>query len=347
MLSQPTITCSNKFKSNEHKLDFKDVLIVPKHTNINSRKEPKLNRTFTFLHSNKTWTGVPISVSNMDTTGTIEMAHVMSRYNCLTCLDKHIDFIPNNLNRNNYALTIGTDFEDRCNLCKHIDNIEFICIDVANGYTDMFLECIKNTRLQFPNKTIIAGNVATPEACVDVINNGADIVKIGIGSGSVCTTRLQTGIGYPQLSCILECSQSVHELGAHVMSDGGIQVVGDFSKAFGAGADFVMAGGMFSGHDECSGNEIIGKDNNTYKEFYGMSSEHAMNKLGINKSYRSYEGKKVLIKSKGSVHKTVRNIFGGIRSTMTYINAKHMEEINENTSFIKVYNQNNTIYENK
>ena len=149
MLSQTTITCSNKFKSHDNKLDFKDVLIVPKHTNINSRKEPKLNRTFTFLHSKKTWTGVPISVSNMDTTGTIEMAKVMSQYDCFTCLDKHINFVPNDLNNNNFAITIGTDFEDQRNLCKAIDNVEFICIDVANGYTDMFLKCIKNVRFNF------------------------------------------------------------------------------------------------------------------------------------------------------------------------------------------------------
>ena len=166
---------------------------------------------------------------------------------------------------------------------------------------------------------IIAGNVVTCRNDRTILLAGADIIKVGIGPGSVCTTRKQTGVGFPQLSAVLECADAAHGIGGHIISDGGCTVPGDFSKAFGAGADFVMAGGYFAGHTE-SGGDLIEEDGKKFKLFYGMSSDTAMNKhSGGVANYRSSEGKTVKIPYKGSVKDTLLDLLGGIRSTLTYV----------------------------
>lgn len=295
------------------KLDFSDVLILPKRSQYSSRSEVSLERTFKFKYSPHIWTGVPIMVSNMDTTGTIEMAIEMQKHKVLTCLHKYYtaeDLSNSGLDSKYFAVSTGIGEKDLQNLDKIISEVNpmFICIDVANGYMTKFIETCRQIREKYPEKILIAGNVCTSEGVLELVMNGkVDIIKVGIGSGSCCTTRKQTGIGMPQLSAVIECADTAHGMDAHIISDGGLQVVGDFSKAYGAGADFVMSGSMFAGHDE-SGGELI-KDENTgkrYKIFYGMSSTTAMNTYsgGVAK-YRSSEGKTVKIEHRGPDRKSV------------------------------------------
>ena len=315
------------------KLDFNDVLIRPKRSTLVSRKNAELNRVFSFKYSKHIWKGVPIVASNMDHVGTLNMAEVLSSYNMLTALCKFIDF-PKNNDLQYLMRTIGLDVE------LDFETPTWLCIDIANGYTERFFNYINKVREKHSNAIVVAGNVCTPEATEQIILAGADIVKLGIGPGSVCTTRKMTGVGYPQLSCIIECADAAHGLGGHAMSDGGCTVPGDIAKAFGAGADFVMLGGMLAGHDECSG-EI---ENDTMT-FYGMSSEEAQVKYyGEKQSYRASEGKAVQVPYRGSVEKTIEEILGGLRSACTYAGAETLKALPKCTTFVKVNRQLNEVF---
>jgi len=335
------------------KLDFSDVLLLPKRSQYSSRSEVSLERTFKFKYSPYTWNGVPIIVSNMDTTGTIEMALELQKHKVLTCLHKYYssdELLNSGLDKEYYAVSTGISDKDLDNLDEIMRTVEpkFICVDVANGYMSKFIEKCKEIREKYPDKIIIAGNVCTSQGVLDLVMNGkVDIVKTGIGSGSCCTTRKQTGIGMPQLSAVIECADTAHGLDAHIISDGGLQVVGDFSKAYGAGADFVMSGSMFAGHNE-SGGDLIEEGGKKYKVFYGMSSSNAMNKYsgGVAK-YRSSEGKAVKIEHRGPVEETILNIQGGIRSCMTYLGAKKIKDIPKCATFVRVNRQLNQIYNGK
>jgi GMP reductase len=333
------------------KLDFSNVLIQPKRSELGSRSEVSLEREIIFKYSGFKWTGIPIIVANMDTTGTVATALALQKHKIITCLHKFHKWedIPETLDPNYYMVSTGITPDDLINLDLIVQNRNphFICIDVANGYSSKFLDVIKKLREKYPTKTLMGGNIVTREMAEELIINGKlDVVKVGLGNGSVCTTRLLTGVGYPQLSAVMECSDAVHGINAHMISDGGIQVVGDLGKAFGAGADFIMCGSMFAGHDESNG-ELVEENGKKYKMFYGMSSETAMNKYhGGVSSYRSAEGKTVKVLYKGSVDKTILNMLGGIRSTMTYIGAKRLKDIPKCTTFIRVYNQVNNIYSN-
>ena len=331
------------------KLDFTDVLLIPKRNEYTSRSEAILERTIKFKYSPYEWTGVPIMVSNMDSTGTVEMARSLQKHKIITCLHKYYKSsdIPADLDKNYYAVSSGIREADLLNLDEIMKNVDpkIICLDVANGYMNKFIKICKSVRDKYPEKIIIAGNVCTSEGALDlVMNGGADIVKVGIGSGSCCTTRKQTGIGMPQLSANMECSDTAHGIGAHIISDGGIQVIGDISKAYAAGADFVMCGSMFAGHEE-SGGETITEGSTLYKIFYGMSSTTAMNKYsgGVAK-YRSSEGKTVKLKHRGPIENTVLDILGGVRSTMTYIGSSKVKDIPKCATFIRVNRQLNQIY---
>jgi len=336
--------------NSEIKLDFSDVLIVPKKSSLKSRKDTVLTREFYFKNSSQIWSGVPIAVSNMDTTGTIEMALELQQYKVLTCLHKYYNFsdIPANLDRDYFAISTGISESDIMKLddtVNSIPDLRFICVDVANGYMDSFVETCKFIRTKYPNKIIIAGNVVTPSQVTRLLRDArVDIVKIGIGSGSVCTTRLKTGVGYPQLSAILDCHIACRKNGGFLMSDGGIQTPGDLGKAFGAGADFVMGGSLFAGHIE-SGGEMVEEEGVLYKIFYGMSSKRAMiNHTGKMNSYRAEEGKVVKLKLRGHVNNTINEYLGGLRSTMTYVGTKYISNLYKNVKFIKVNNQVNRIY---
>ena len=319
------------------KLDFSDVLITPKRSQLTSRKEADLTRHFTFKHSNHTWTGIPIIASNMDHTGTIAMAHVLMEYPMLTALCKFVKSTEWGWNKN-IIQTIGLDQE----LNEIQESGDWICLDVANGYTERFNDYVALIRKheKTKKKIIIAGNVCTPEATEQIILAGADIVKIGIGPGSVCTTRKMTGIGYPQLSAVIECADAAHGLGGHIVADGGCTVVGDIAKAFGGGADFVMLGGMLAGHKECEGE--VEDDTMT---FYGMSSEEAQLKYyGGKKSHRASEGKKVQVPYKGNVADTIDEMLGGLRSSCTYAGARTLKALPKCTTFVKVNRQLNEVF---
>jgi len=322
------------------KLDYCDVLIRPKRSTLQSRKDVDLTRTFQFRNG-RVWTGIPIVASNMDNVGTIEMSKVLSEYNMITCLSKHIQ---TNECGENTALSFGMTELDTETLGEGIGDIEFVCLDVANGYNEKFVDFVRWVRKVYPDTIIIAGNVVTAEQTEALILAGADIVKVGIGPGSVCTTRKITGVGYPQLSAVIECSDAAHGLGGHVMADGGCTCPGDIAKSFGAGADFVMLGGLLAGHDECGGEDMI-DDGVRYKQFYGMSSDTAMKKHnGGVATYRASEGKTVQVPYRGPVADTVQQILGGLRSACTYVGAKNIKHLPKCTTFIKVYRQLNTVY---
>ena len=349
---------------NDIKLDFKDVLILPKRSTLESRSQVDLERTYKFKNSGSTWTGIPIIVSNMDTTGTFEMAKSLFKFKMLTCIHKHYtleewgDFfqdIKDNYDKNvlNYfVISIGIldkDIDKLVNIKSMMESFfetsaGFICIDVANGYTEKFINQVKKIKELYPNNTLIAGNIVTSEMVEELILNGVDIIKCGIGNGSVCTTRIKTGVGYPQLSAVIECADAAHGLKGHLLCDGGCTNSGDFSKAFGGGADFIMSGGMFAGHDESAG-DLIEENGIKFKEYYGMSSDTAMNKHngGVAK-YRASEGKKVVIKYRGAVENTVNDLLGGIRSSCTYVGALNLKELPRRTTFVRVTQPSNEHY---
>ena len=341
------------------KLDFSDVLIKPKRTTLTSRSEVSLTRKFTSLHSKRVWEGVPIMIANMDSVATFSMVDSARKHKIITAVHKHYSVEEwqswynspylSRVDFNYVAVSCGisdADFSKTKAIFAACPDLFMLVIDVANGYMETFINAVKNFRKEFPDKIIFAGNVCTSEMTEALILAGADVVKIGIGSGAVCTTRKQTGIGMPQLSAVLECADAAHGLGGLIVSDGGIQVPGDFAKAFGGGADFVMAGGMFSGTDECNG-DIIEENGKKYKIFYGMSSKEAMAKYsgGIQShSYRSSEGKCVKVPYKGSVNNIIMDFNGGLRSACSYVGAAKLKELSKRTTFIKVSRQLNNIF---
>ncbi|EAR10965.1 GMP reductase [Reinekea blandensis] len=337
------------------KLGFKNVMIRPKRSTLKSRSQVSLERTYTFRNSQRTWTGVPIIAANMDTVGTFEAATVMAEHKMLTAIHKHysVDEWQAFLSTSDSSVlpyimvstgTSDADYDKLKAITALNDGLEFVCIDVANGYSEHFVEFVRRVRREFPSLTIMAGNVVTGEMTEELLLSGADIVKVGIGPGSVCTTRVKTGVGYPQVSATIECADAAHGLNGHVVSDGGCTCPGDVSKAFGAGADFVMLGGMLAGHDE-SGGELVEDDGKQYRLFYGMSSDTAMNKYhGGVANYRASEGKTVRVPYRGPLVATLADIQGGVRSTCTYVGAAALKELSKRTTFIRVEEQENQVF---
>ena len=359
------------------KLDFKDVLFKPKRSKLESRRDVDLTRTFTFHNSGNQWTGIPIMSSNMDGVGTFEMAKVLQEHRMITVMRKHYTLDDwkqqsQGVKMKYISVCTGTgviwdpdakDYATMKAVLKMYPDIKFITVDVANAYHENYADFIARLRDAYPDKTIIAGNVISAEMVEELIIRGADIVKCGIGPGSVCTTRLMTGVGVPQLSGIIECADAANGIGGHIIADGGCVYPGDVSKAFGAGAHFVMLGGMLAGHTE-GGGDIITKhtatggafktDQGTYVahyaekrfvEFYGMSSDAAMATHGTRKDgYRGAEGKVVSIPFKGNVQDTLTEILGGIRSTCTYVGAKRLKDMSKCTTFVRCTQQVNQIF---
>lgn len=337
----------------EIKLTFDDVLIRPKRSTLVSRSEVDLTRPFKFKHTNKTWSGVPIFSANMDTTGTFNTAKALEKFGIITAIHKFYsieDWKSNleHLDPKYLTVTVGTsdeEFQKAKEIFAINNDIDFLCLDVANGYREDFLQAIYKFRNEFPEKIIIAGNIATREMTEAIILAGADIVKVGIGPGSVCTTRKVAGVGYPQLSAISECADAAHGLGGHVISDGGCKFPGDVSKAFGAGADFVMLGGMFAGHEESGGELVTESNGKKYKDFYGMSSELAQQRYyGDVAKHRASEGKKVRLEYKGNIENTVQSILGGMRSACSYVGAKTLKDLPKCTTFIRVTQTTNEVF---
>merc|ERR1719391_1746693 len=336
------------------KLNFGDVLIRPKRSTLSSRKEVTLQKTYKFRNSGQTWTGVPIVAANMDTTGTFGMAKMFKEHQAIVAMHKHYTveewetFAKESPECLPYvAVSSGTsdrDFEKMQQICDKISAVRILCLDIANGYSEHFVKYIEKVRARFPEHTIFAGNVVTGEMTEQLILSGADVVKVGIGPGSVCTTRKKTGVGYPQLSAVLECADAAHGLGGHIISDGGCTCPGDVAKAFGAGADFVMMGGMLAGHDQ-SGGQIIEKNGRKLKLFYGMSSSTAMQKhVGGVAEYRASEGKTVEVPYRGDVNATMLDVLGGLRSACTYVGAGKLKEMPKRTTFIRVSQQLNEVF---
>ena len=337
----------------EVKLDFKDVLIKPQLSYVNSRKDVNLVRHFEeFKYSANELTSIPVIAANMDTVGTMDVFKTLHKHNIITFFHKFItreELIENKellqSNKDLFALTIGKNQEELDRLLEISIDLDFkiICVDIANGYMESFVDFCSQVRDYFPDQIIVAGNVVCPAMTRRLIlEANVDVVKVGIGGGSACTTRIKTGIGMPQLSAVQECAEAAHELDAHVISDGGITCPGDVAKAFGAGADFVMIGGQFAGHDQNPG-EVIEEDGKKFKEFYGMSSSHAMHKNynGVN-CYRTSEGRCLRIKYRGDLNETVLDFLGGLRSTCTYVDCENLEDIEDCVEFVRVSQQFNS-----
>ena len=376
------------------KLDYKDVLIRPKRSTLSSRKEVSLERGFTFRNyvpdfpdniEDEHYRGIPIMAANMDGVGTMEMADKLAEGGIFTCLVKTypveslVDYFNAGIKErtDNVAMSIGTSDHDYYKLVNVYEqcegNLKYVCMDIANGYSEHFAQRVREVRKTFPHLVIIAGNVVTGEMTEELILAGADIVKVGIGPGSVCTTRIQTGVGYPQLSAVIECADAAHGLGGHIIADGGCTCPGDVAKAFAAGADFVMLGGMLAGHDE-GGGEVITKRYQTnevlssgfmlgnkevnpdsgaklkieekqFVQFYGMSSNAANTKhFGGLKEYRSSEGREVLVPYRGAVANSIQDLLGGLRSTCTYAGARKLKQLSKCTTFVRCTQQFNAVY---
>ena len=354
----------------ELKLDYKDVLIRPKRSTLKSRSQVSLRRTYRFRNSHQDWDGIPIMAANMDGVGTFDMATELSHLGLFTCVTKQNgaddwnQFFKSDPNLT--AVSVGTNFDDyqRAQYIINKHKLKWICIDIANGYSEHFVDFVRQVRKDYPKLNIIAGNVVTADMTQELILAGADVVKVGIGPGSVCTTRIQTGIGYPQLSAVIECADAAHGLGGHIIADGGCTCPGDVAKAFGAGADFVMLGGMFAGHDE-GGGELVTRryrlpelevyddlthgpnliDEKKFVSFYGMSSDTAMNKhSGGVADYRSSEGRTVEVPYRGPVENTVKDLLGGLRSTCTYVGAPTLKQLSKCTTFVRCSQQFNPVF---
>ena len=374
------------------KLDYKDVLIRPKRSTLGSRKEVDLERRYKFRNfeaydmediiDDVHFAGIPIMAANMDGVGTFEMADKLAEGGLFTCLvktytvDELVEYFDTDMyeRTNHVAMSIGingSDWNKFAQVYERADgNLKYVCIDVANGYSTRFRDFVAEMRKTYPNIVIIAGNVVTGEMTEELILAGADIVKVGIGPGSVCTTRIQTGVGYPQLSAVIECADAAHGLGGHIIADGGCTCPGDVAKAFAAGADFVMLGGMLAGHDE-GGGEVITKryitnelqprpklsgtdwdpdervvEEKQFVQFYGMSSKSANEKhFGGLKEYRSSEGRTVLVPYRGAVASSIQDILGGVRSTCTYAGAVTLKQLSKCTTFIRCTQTHNSVYE--
>jgi len=351
---------------NDIKLDYNNVLLRPKRSTMGSRKEVDLTRTYKFRNSQKEWTGIPIMAANMQGVGTFKMAEELAKVPMFTCLDKNYqpaeiwDWIGHHVNKpdmcKHTAVSTGiTDIDDErieatLKLCR---SIQYVCIDVANGYSERFLDYVARFRDKHPDITIIAGNVVTADITEELLLKGADIVKVGIGPGSVCTTRIKTGVGYPQLSAVIECMDAAHGLGGHIIADGGCTSAGDVAKAFGGGADFVMLGGMMAGTDE-GGGEVIEKTFITnqqapatsagvgqrvtkqFVKFYGSSTTEAQKNTGGVQEHRTSEGRIIEIPYRGSVNNVITDVLGGVRSACTYVGANKLKNLSKCTTFVQV-----------
>ena len=341
---------------NEVKLDYKDVLLKPKRSTLSSRRDVEMTRSFTFRNSKETYECCPIVASNMDGVGTFSMAKVIQEYKMMTTItktttiDQWREAVGNGIKLKYVSVCTGTgklwdkdaeDYSTMQQVVKNYPDVKFITIDVANGYHTNFSDFIRTVREEYPDKTIIAGNVVTAEMTEELIINGADIVKVGIGPGSVCTTRTMAGVGVPQFSAVMECADAANGVGGHIMADGGCNVPGDIAKAFGGGAHFVMLGGMLAGHIESEIQAIDGK-----REFYGMSSDRAREIHGKRKDgYRGNEGRAVILPDRGPVQETIEDILGGVRSSCTYIGARRLKDIPKCASFVRCNQPLNTVFE--
>ena len=338
------------------KLNFEDVLLQPKRSTLTSRKDVDMTRKFTFRNSKKVMNFTPIFASNMDGVGTFSMAKVLQEHKMMTVITKTTTpeqwraAVGNGVRLQSVSVCTGTnkvfdddaqDYKNMQEVLKSFPDIKMITIDVANAYHQNMVGFVQKVREEYPDKVIVAGNVVTPEMTEELIINGADVVKIGIGPGSVCTTRTMAGVGVPQFSAILDCADAANGVDGHIMADGGCTQPGDIAKALGGGAHMVMIGGMLAGHNESEVEVIDGQ-----REFYGMSSDRAREVHGKRKDgYRGNEGKLIHLPDRGPVKNTVEDILGGVRSACTYIGARRLKDMPKCATFVTTHNVINKIYE--
>ena len=365
-------------------LDYSDILIKPKMgNNLSSRKDVNLTREYVFKRG-QIRKGLGIFNANMATVGNFETAKKLLKAGMFATLHKFytaeemIDFMRQCQNEktdySNLFISIGIK-----NGIRELDKLKEIedgamwfkpniCIDAPNFYINKAFEVLKHCRELFPESVIMCGNIASSDICHKLLDY-ADILKVGIGPGSVCRTRSVTGCGVPMVSCILDCADVVHSVGGMICADGGIVEVGDICKAFALNADFVMSGGMFAGTDEAEG-EVIEKcyktneyaidmidgskpipdqplyDIKKYKLYYGMSSTLANNKFaGGMSNYKASEGREAFIPYTGSLDKILQDIKGGIASACTYIGAANVKDMSKCATLIKVNHTINKIFE--
>lgn len=375
-------------------LDFSDVLMVPQPSELTSRRQVDIARTFKFKRrpGNIEYTGIPVVASNMDSIASFAMSEALNHFQMQCCLHKFHNTEENFENLANHlktvdgsVMTIGISNVDYEYFTRMFDTYRsdvewrtkgpfWVCIDVANGYTRSFREYISKVREnREEDLIIIAGNVVTKEMTINLIEAGADIVKVGIGPGAACITRKITGVGVPQFTAVEQCADGAHGAGGMIISDGGCKVVGDICKAIAVGADFVMLGGMLSGYEECLdpkfGISLVEKQRvewvaklysnypdgtpeprpeiftDKFVQFRGMSSREAMEEhYGEMASYRASEGKQVLVPYKGTVQDKLKEICGGLRSACTYLGARELKEVHRRATFVTVRRQLNNMF---
>ena len=338
------------------KLNFEDVLLQPKRSTLTSRRDVDMTRKFTFRNSGKVMNFTPIFASNMDGVGTFSMAKVLQEHKMMTVItktttiDQWREAVGKGVRLQSVSVCTGTNkvfdndaegYRNMQEVLKSFPDVKMITIDVANAYHQNMVGFVAKVREEYPDKVIVAGNVVTPEMTEELIINGADVVKIGIGPGSVCTTRTMAGVGVPQFSAILDCADAANGVDGHIMADGGCTQPGDIAKALGGGAHMVMIGGMLAGHNESEVEVIDGK-----REFYGMSSDRAREVHGKRKDgYRGNEGRLISLPDRGPVNETVEDILGGVRSACTYIGARRLKDMPKCASFVTTHNVINKVYE--
>jgi len=328
------------------KLGFKDVMFRPKRSTLKSRSQVNLERTFKMKHSTTEWSGVPIMAANMDTVGTFEMALALSDKKLFTAIHKHYsvdewnDFLakaPKGI-ENYIALSTGTgsqDFDKIARILSANPQLKYLCIDVANGYSEHFVSFVKQTRKKYHDKVIIAGNVVTGEMVEELLLAGADIIKVGIGPGSICTTRVVAGIGVPQITAIMDSVAVASKHGIPIVADGGIKHTGDVAKAIAAGADSIMIGNLLAGHEESPGDKIL-YEGRAYKLYRGMGSLGAMHQGSADRYFQDPEedisklvpeGIEGRVAYKGNVGDTIYQITGGLRASMGYCGCHNIDEM--------------------
>lgn len=324
-------------KSRDHGLTFDDVLIMPKKSEVRSRKDPSLRSRLTktkFLDT-------PIISANMDTVTEASMAIAMHKMGGMGIIHRFMNIEKQIFEIEQLktagaqiisaSIGVNADFKERtASLVKA--GVNLLTIDIAHGHSVQMMETLKWLKDAYPDVEIIAGNLATPDAAIDLIEAGADAIKVGIGPGSMCTTRIITGCGVPQLTAIALCAEAAASYGVPVIADGGIRTSGDMVKAFAAGADSIMLGSMLSGTMETPGDIVNGK-----KQYRGMASKKAqVSWRGDLPQGMAPEGESTFVSVKGHVSDVLHELMGGIRSGMSYVNATTIAEMREKAQFMEM-----------
>lgn len=326
-----------QIKNRNHGLTFDDVLIMPKKSELRSRRDPSLKSRLTKTKFLET----PIISANMDTVTEAKMAIAMNKLGGMGIIHRfmnveqqvqHIrEVAESGAKIISASIGVNADFKERTAALVSA-GVNVMTIDIAHGHSVQMMETLKWLKDTYADLEVIAGNLATPDAALDLIEAGADAIKVGIGPGSMCTTRIITGCGVPQLTAIALCAEVAQSYGVPLIADGGIRTSGDMVKAFAAGADTIMLGSMLSGTIETPGDIVNGK-----KQYRGMASKKAqISWRGDMPQGMAPEGESTYVTVKGHVSDVLHELMGGIRSGMTYINAQTIEEMKNNTLFMEM-----------